>query len=206
MTGYPYTTVPGKISELFKRIKDTGVPAKATQTWLKSIGFTSSNDRSLLPILTFIGFIDSSGIPTEQWRRYRGSNGRQVLAECIKRGYEGLFSTYLDAHNRDKSELSSFFSTHSSAGQQAISKTISTFQALCKLADFGTIRSQGEKAVDEEPEEAAGSIETIEEVSRSHKGLAININIQLTLPETTDEKVYDAFFSAMKRHLLQGEN
>ena len=55
MADYPYTTVPGKISKLFERIKETGVPEKATQKWLKSIRFTSSNDRSLLRILAFVG-------------------------------------------------------------------------------------------------------------------------------------------------------
>ncbi|MGJ8666619.1 MAG: hypothetical protein ACSHW7_09655 [Patiriisocius sp.] len=33
-------------------------------------------------------------------------------------------------------------------------------------------------------------------------GVTINLNIQLTVPETTDEKVYDKFFEAMKKHLL----
>ncbi len=34
------------------------------------------------------------------------------------------------------------------------------------------------------------------------KEVVININIQLTVPETTDEEVYEKFFSAMKRNLL----
>ncbi len=33
-------------------------------------------------------------------------------------------------------------------------------------------------------------------------GLTVNINIALTLPETNDEKVYAAFFKAMRDHLL----
>jgi hypothetical protein len=40
--------------------------------------------------------------------------------------------------------------------------------------------------------------------TRTHTGggVTININVQLTLPETKDEKVFDAFFSAMRRHLI----
>jgi hypothetical protein len=34
------------------------------------------------------------------------------------------------------------------------------------------------------------------------KDVVININIQLTVPETTNEEVYEKFFSAMKRNLL----
>lgn len=35
-----------------------------------------------------------------------------------------------------------------------------------------------------------------------NKEVAININIQLSVPETTNEEVYDKFFAAMKKHLL----
>jgi hypothetical protein len=34
------------------------------------------------------------------------------------------------------------------------------------------------------------------------KSVTLNINIQLTIPETENEKVYDNFFQAMKKHLL----
>ncbi len=35
-----------------------------------------------------------------------------------------------------------------------------------------------------------------------NNAVTININIQLSVPETTDEKVYHKFFEAMKKHLL----
>ena len=206
MAEFPYTTVPGKLSDLFKKIKGVGIPDKATQKWLQSVGFKSSNDKSLLPVLRFIGFLDTSGYPTERWKKYRGKEVNQVLVEAIRTGYHELYSTYPDAHARPRKELENFFSTQSSAGKQAIGKTVSTFQELCKQADFNTAKPQVEKAIDKkEPKDGTGSAELIEVTSKSHKGFAIYINIQLTLPETTDAKVYDAFFSAMKKHLLQGD-
>jgi hypothetical protein len=36
-------------------------------------------------------------------------------------------------------------------------------------------------------------------------GSTINITIQLTLPETTDESVYEKSFAAMNKHLLAGD-
>lgn len=202
MADYPYTTVPGKIAKLFEKIKETGIPQKATRKWLKSIGFTSSNDGSLLPILAFIGMTDASGVPTDRWQLFRGDQGKQILAECIRKGYEGVFSVYPDAHTRNRSELESFFSTHSSAGKQAIGKKVSTFLELCKLADFSATKVRVESAAMEDEPDIAESVTV---ARKSYKGFAININIQLTLPETTDGKVYDAFFSAMKKHLLEGD-
>jgi len=206
MAEFPYTTVPGKLSKLFDKIKEIGIPGKATTKWLESIGFKSKNDRSLLPVLRFIGFLDTSSCPTGLWKKYRGGEAKQILARGIREGYDELYSTYPDAHTRPREELEHFFSTRSSVGKQAIGKTVSTFQKLCELADFGTAKSQGEKAIEKESESGADSVELGKGASSSYKGLAININIQLTLPETVDEKVYDSFFSAMKRHLLQGEN
>ena len=51
MTDFAYTTVPGKIKHLLAKIREVGVPTKASTRWLKSIGFTSSNDSGLLSVL-----------------------------------------------------------------------------------------------------------------------------------------------------------
>jgi len=32
--------------------------------------------------------------------------------------------------------------------------------------------------------------------------MTVNINVQLTLPETTDENLYDRFFAAFRKHLV----
>lgn len=34
------------------------------------------------------------------------------------------------------------------------------------------------------------------------QNVTLNINIQLTIPDTEDEKIYESFFKAMKKHLL----
>ncbi len=206
MAEYPYTTVPGKIPQLFSKIKYVGIPPKVTQNWLKSIGFRSSNDRSLIPILSFIGMTDSSGVPTESWKRYRSAEGPQVLANCIRRGYEGLFQIYPDAPSRDRKELESFFASHSSVGKQAITKTVSTFLELCKLADFTTAAS----SVDAEQTPADVRDDNREDFvdmkdRKNQSNYTININIHLAIPETNDPDVYDLFFKALKKHVLDGD-
>lgn len=95
-----YTTVPGKISGLFVKIRESGVPAKATTGWLKTLGMKSSNDPSLLPVLKQIGFVDGSGVPSPAWKQYRGSDHKEVLGRAIQVGYADLYQTYPDAHLR----------------------------------------------------------------------------------------------------------
>ena len=70
VASYPYTQVPGKLRQLLDKIRQIGVPPKATTQWLKTVGFKSSNDATMLSVLKFIGFADpSSGAPTSRWNR-----------------------------------------------------------------------------------------------------------------------------------------
>jgi hypothetical protein len=94
MGEFTYTTVPGKIKPLLDKLRQVGTPPKATAQWLKTIGFTSSNDSTLLGVLKTIGLIDSSGVPTGRWSNYRGANHKKVLAEAIR---GGLWRDDLDA-------------------------------------------------------------------------------------------------------------
>ena len=47
MTAFPYVASPDKIPTLFKKIGEMGIPKKFSNTTLKSLGFTSSNDSRL---------------------------------------------------------------------------------------------------------------------------------------------------------------
>jgi hypothetical protein len=105
VTDYQYTTVPGKLEELLSKIHEIGVPDKVTYNWLESIGFKSSNDRTLVRVLQFIDFIDESRKPTALWTEYRGRNWRKVLAKGIQSGYDELFGIYPDAHERSNEDL-----------------------------------------------------------------------------------------------------
>ena len=79
MVVFAYTTVAGKIKQLLHKIRTVGVPPKATGAWLKTVGFSGSNDATLLGVLKYIGFLDASNIPTPTWSAYRGANHRRVL-------------------------------------------------------------------------------------------------------------------------------
>lgn len=95
----------------------------------------------------------------------------------------------------------------------ALKHTVNTFNKLAQFADFNNINSEAktEKTKDEkksaaEPKSEESTTSIKDQFSRklndSPNGLTVNLNIQLTVPETTDEKVYDKFFESMKKHLL----
>lgn len=204
-----YTTVPGKLPDLLKKIREAGVPSKANGSWLESLGFKSSNDRSMLNVLRQIGFIDASGAPTPAWKEYRGAGYKEILGRALQVGYRDLYATYSDAHARTNTDLGHVFSTRTTAGKQAIDKMVSTFKTLAGQAEFGssvvsTAAPTADPAVVSEAASDTGLIAPtlVARTTSTPAGMTVNINVQLTLPQTADEKAYQAFFKAMREHLL----
>ncbi|MBI4287848.1 MAG: DUF5343 domain-containing protein [Chloroflexi bacterium] len=196
MADYPYTPVPGKMRAFFEKIQETGVPERATTRWLPTVGFTAANDRSILNVLKFIGFLSQSGEPTGRWRDHRDKGrAKRLLADAIRESYGELFQTYPDAYQRTDADLRNFFNTKTSAGGQVVTQTVTTFKSLIALADFSG--ALGGTDVETPQKQPPTSNETAKSLLPQ-----ININIQLNVPETTDEAVYDRFFAALKKHLL----
>jgi hypothetical protein len=214
MSDFQYTMVPGKLKDVFGKLRETGRPPRVNLTWLASLGFKSSNDRGLLRVLKFIHFVDDSDTPTSLWTQYRGVNHKKVLAEAIRQGYAELFTMYPNAWARSNTELEHFFSTRTSAGKQVIDKTIATFKALCELADFADLApiSASEASILQDSDAQEVSVGRIDRTGAQEvfrglgTGVTININIQLTLPDTSDVTVYDSFFAALKKHLMPPDN
>ena len=97
MGDFAYTTVPGKIKPLLEKVRQVGIPSKATVQWLKTVGFKSSNDAGLIGILKVAGLVDPSGVPTSIWSSYRGSHHKKVLGDALRTGYAELFAVYPNA-------------------------------------------------------------------------------------------------------------
>ncbi|MFH1537989.1 MAG: DUF5343 domain-containing protein [bacterium] len=202
MSDYAYAMSTGKLKQFIEKIRTLGIPKKASTKWLKEIGYTSSNDTRMLGIIKFINFADANGVPTAFWTDYRGANHAITLAEGIRLGYSDLFQTYVDANNRSDDELKSFFSTNTKAAEGTVQYMVTTFKALCESADFSADYDP-EKSAGEQPKKPGAPSEKPKTPPSSKLGdTTININIQLTLPETTNSEVYEKFFAAMRENLL----
>jgi len=200
MSEIPYTPLTGKIKRYFEKFQEVGIPPKVNTSWLKVLGFKSGNDVYILRVLRYIGFIDSSGVPTDFWKQYKDpTKSGVVLAQAIRQGYKELFETYPDAHRKDREALYAYFSSKTGKAKQTVDFMVNTFVKLCQLADF--------------EKEAPISVPApyrpkLRGVSfKSEKGVIseLHINIQLHLPATNDPTVYDNLFKSLKKHLLSAE-
>jgi len=198
MAEFQYTTVPGKLNKLLSKIHEVGVPSKASIKWIKSIGFKSSNDGTLLAVLKFINFIDSSSVPTKKWRDYRGTNHAQVLASAIKEGYADLYTTYPDAHSRSVSELENVFSTSIRAGRQVIMLTTRTFQNLCKQADFSA------SGLPKPPDTPLTTPPHVPSGGEAQPSLHIDIQVHIS-PDAKSDQI-EQIFSSMAKHLYKSKD
>ncbi len=200
--GPTYSTVPGKLGQLLAKIRDTGVPPKATVRWLESLGFRSSNDPTMLRVLRQVGFIDGPGVPQAAWKAYRGANHKQVLGRAIRTGYPELFETYPDAHARPGGDLAHVFSTKTDAGRTTVERMVETFRNLVGEAEFDH-RSQETESALETPPADAPIADMQRRLSVPASSLIVNINVSLALPDTSDESVFAAVFRAMRRNLFE---
>lgn len=202
---YPYVMGTDKFVGFLRKIPDIGMPEKFQLKNLKSLGFTSSNDERFIPAIRFIGFLDSSGTPLPLWKEARG-NLATAMAKGIRLGYADLFSQYTNAHQKDDEALRTFFSVHSGTGKDAVAKMVSTFKAMCTIADFeseseDTSHSEINKVTIEEKPKAPSKEKQNFSGPSIGGNLPVSINIQLQLPADPTGEIYDKFFAAMAKHL-----
>jgi hypothetical protein len=209
MADFPYSPHAAKLKPFFEHVQKAGVPEKVTQKYLETVGFKSTNDRYILGILKFLGFVDAGGLPTKTWTEYRNrQTAGATLAVAMRRAYQDLFRTYPDADRKDSEALRNYFSAHTKVAESTLGLIVSTFKALVAMAVFD---GSPLPASSEDPDEdatttrrrPAASTRGESDAGRALPGTpAININIQLQLPATEDAGIYDKLFAALKKHLF----
>jgi len=203
----PYTPQPTAIPRFLKHIQAAGVPAKVTQQYLATVGFKSTNDLTLIPILKTIHFLDASGAPTQQWRDYRNTTrARSVLGSAIRASYSDLFAVYPDADRRDAEALRNFFGSHTDLSGSTLDLAVRTFRTLCADAEFPSgdqpaSLPHAEVPSAESPRRGAPDAVPVQ-IKHAPVLQSVNLNIQLQLPATDDASVYEKLFAAMRKHLL----
>lgn len=205
MADYPYMNATSKIEEFFSKIKRMGAPPSVTKEWLDSIGFTSQNDRRVKRVLEHINFIDSSGSRTSKWDDYlEKSKAMMVMAGAIREGYSNLFDTYPDANLRSDEELQSFFwSTDKTLSPNTVRIMVSTFKALCSMADFSAVAANGAKAA--EGGNGASTDTNAPLVARPENVPSptptLHIDFQVHIAADAPPEQIDKIFESMAKHL-----
>ncbi len=202
MADYPHTQSPGNIKKLFAQIQSVGKPDRVGQKWLEMIGLKSKNDRRLVNLLKFLGFIDDAFKPKDEvWLEYKHTGkSKAVLATQIRASYSDLFGVYPDAPRKDDEALRNFFSTKTGLAANMVGFMVNTFKNLCELADFEADPVEPEVQIGKQTKLAKDPIKTVSVMDGG--GITINVNIQLQIAATEDAAVYDKFFESLYKNVI----
>lgn len=202
-----YFTSSKNVKDIFTAITNAKAPEKFTQKFLYDLGFTAVSDRPFIQVLKALGFLDESGVPKQRYYDYLDEdNSKTVLAQGIREAYGDLFTVNQKANemtsDKVKGKLKSLL--QGTKGEAVLTKMATTFTTLCSLADFGSIPKTLEK--DPKPETPKDiELEASKGLTgkkHSSEEISLKYSINIELPTTRDQLVYDAIFRSIRENLL----
>lgn len=198
-----YMTSTKNLHSIMKKIVDGTAPPKFTVAHLKGIGFKSSNDQGIIPVLKDLKFLSGDGAPTQRYHDYRDpSKSKAVMAEALREGYGDLFHLTEKPTEADRPAIRGKFKSTHNVSDQVANLQSATFYSLLKLADLdaakptSTVVESVNKKSDQDEKKSRLALPS------DSMGLSLRYNIEIHLPATKDIDVYNAIFKSLKEHLI----
>lgn len=207
-----YTLKPGSVPAYFEAMLNAEGPDRFTVRFLEGLEFKSTNDRTFINVLKDLGFIDADGVPKDRYYEFLDrSQSAKVVAEGVREAFSDLFAVNTKAHelsNEDvKNKLRTLYKGTKKDG--LIARIASTFSALCEYADFSSPRAM--RPTPKSPAPPEGLAAKDDKKPASERGAddggpqlamdALQYHINIVLPESRDQAVYDAIFKSLRDHL-----
>lgn len=204
-----YLVTTKNLDNFLNTIISAQAPERFSQKFLENLEFKSTNDRLFIGLLKSLNFLDEGGVPTQRYFDFLDQTlSKQILAKSIEEAYSDLFSIRKDAYNLTVEEVKNKLKTltQGQKKENILALMANTFKALCEYADWKTNRPGKDASKEKTPHK----LEEKEVTPTDHKpnnietiSPSLNYNIQIHLPETRDNAVYDAIFKSLKEHLLR---
>jgi len=201
MDNYPYMVANNKISAMLENIRSAAKPTKFNKDLLVKMGYTSSNDLAIIPLLKRLNFLNEDNSPTSYYDELRDPTRYQfVLADRIKNLYTDLYQIKTNIHSSNDAEVKGAFSRITGKDEATVTRFFNTFKALTSLANFNaTTEQQPVKPIQIVESELPPKTDA-KAMPKGHP--QFHYNIQVHLPATTDISVYNAIFKSLKENLL----
>lgn len=220
---HAYVQGYGKIGDFFSKLQDGQAPDQFTQQHLKDIGFSSSNDRTLIPLMKSLGFLTPEGVPTPRYHEYRNrSQASRIMGEALREAYSDLFVIKEKPTEDDRDLIEGKFKSMHNSSDRVAKLRGNTFFALVEIADLdhspkskpspSTKTSDKSKAEDPPPASQTAP-QRQPQIQNPESQIpppppasdppSLHYNIQIHLPATKDLEVYNAIFKSLKEHLLE---
>lgn len=202
-----YLMTSKNVSAIFQAMQSAKAPSKFSLAFLEGLGFKTKTDRLIIAVLKSINFLTDSGEPTKRCFEFLDdSQGGKVLAEALEDAYADLFQVNTQANKLTAGEVKNKFKTLTQGqySDSVLAKMAMTFLALVDQADFTGEKSSSRLDEQKSVDQSGSGHASDSGQGGPPKGIAFNglqyvINIQL--PESRDQAVYDALFRSLREHL-----
>ncbi|WP_374324762.1 DUF5343 domain-containing protein [Aquipseudomonas alcaligenes] len=204
----PYLATPGSITTALNRIRAAATPDRVTTDFVTTkLQIKGGTGAAIIPYLKKIGFVASDGSPTDLYKRFRNqATGGLAVADAIKVGYKDLLQVNEYFYELAEKDLLALIVqvTGADAENKTAKLTLSTLKALKAFAEF---EGGGVADSDQGFTELKAVSSPQPQLPNSHGKVGLNLSytINLNLPATTDQAVFNAIFRSLKEHLLSNE-
>ena len=202
-----YSASPGSIKSVLDALIVAERPDRFSNSFLESVlGQKGGGARSVPPILKKMGFLQSDGTPTDLYSKFRSDYGRAEAAYVgMRNAFGDLFRKNEYVYKVSDEQLKDYISeiTGLKKNDPVVRLICSSFSAVKEYvpANFVPTTEASEKPIDPTPKHDSSGRPDEPTLKTGHLGLAYHINV--VLPGSQDQMVYDAIFKSLKRHLLQ---
>lgn len=204
----PYTPYPGSLKSVLEAIILAERPDKFSNNFLETVlKMTGGGARSVPPLLKKMGFLEGDGTPTDRYSRFKTETKRaQAASEGLKSAFGELFrrNEFIDRASEEQVKDLIVEITGLNRSDQIIRLIYNTFEVMRSFVP-NNLRGQINDAGIEAKVETRREIEDEslgESITSSVKKLGISYQINIVLPETENQMVFDAIFNSLRRNLL----
>jgi hypothetical protein len=226
MPQFPYSTTVSGLNTTIQQLR-SAFPAKVTADTLKRWNIALNNESSILQTLRFIGLLDDEGAKQPDAGKVfvlADDAFGPAFGELVKRGYASLFEHFGDASwELDRARLIGFFRGSDQTSARVGEQQAITFATLAALAGHGpkaasgngngstprARQSSGEPKVKQQAgtksattNRVAALVQPITPPAPSNAPLAMSVRIELNLPVSDKQEVYDNIFRSIRENLL----
>jgi len=222
---FPAAQPIGALGTLIAKLRSS-FPASLTATTLQQLGIAPKNERYLLNVIRFLGFIDESGGKKEPAVQafFAGTDAefQRLFGETLLSSYAGLFELHAaDTWSLSKGELVTFFRGVDRSSDLVGSRQADTFIRLAEIAG----KREAASSTDQRPSAArptkAISTSSTRRPKSSSSGtpqknlqppttpqpaglsqVALTVRIEINLPTTADQAVHDSIFRSIRENLM----
>lgn len=206
----PYLAAPSTVKNALDRIRQAATPDRVSPDFVHTVlQIKGGTGDTIAPFLKKIGLVATDGAPTELYRQFRNlTTGGAAIAAAMKFGYKPLSNVNEFFYRLDEKALLALIVqvTGGEANSSTTRQIFSTFKALKEYADFDALERDNRSAIvvqraPEEPPPAMGPPPPRGSGNGS-VGLNLAYTINLNLPATSDQAVFNAIFRSLKEHLI----